>query len=60
MHSDTENLPSLDGIYRLPSYLDGPIWRTLIWIKGVRVHLGDFDNYEDAVAAKERYMRERR
>jgi hypothetical protein len=56
MHGDTENCPSLDGIYALTSYLGDPRWRTLLWIDGARIHLGDFDNYEEAVEAKEKYM----
>jgi hypothetical protein len=56
MHSDTDNYPSLDGIYQLTSYLGDPKWRTLLWINGIRIHLGDFDNYEDAIKVKEKYM----
>jgi outer membrane protein assembly factor BamB len=56
MHIDTAAYPSLDGIYALTSYLGDPKWRTLLWIKNVRIYLGDFDNYEDAIKARERYM----
>jgi hypothetical protein len=48
MHSDTVDYPSLDGIYGLTSYLGDKRWRTLLWVKGVRIHLGDFEHYDDS------------